>query len=140
VATACQSSTHLVLVAQLWLKSVTHSARLLKAWREHQIPPDQVTLVINRSGAKFKEAIEPRDFERVCGVAIKHMVTNDIRTVVQAEGEAKTIMELPTSKLGQDIGQLARLLIGISPTIAPTDKLAEKSGLIQTLTRLTKKG
>ncbi|MFN7613015.1 MAG: CpaE family protein [Alphaproteobacteria bacterium] len=140
VATACQSSTHLVLVAQLWLKSVTHSARLLKAWREHQIPTDQVTLVINRSGAKFKEAIEPRDFERVCGVAIKHMVTNDIRTVVQAEGEAKTIMELPTSKLGQDIGQLARLLIGISPTIAPTDKLAEKSGLIQTLTRLTKKG
>ncbi|MFN7185501.1 MAG: CpaE family protein [Alphaproteobacteria bacterium] len=140
VATACQSSTHLVLVAQLWLKSVTHSARLLKAWREHQIPPDQVTLVINRSGAKFKEAIEPRDFERVCGVAIKHMVTNDIRTVVQAEGEAKTIMELPTSKLGQDIGLLARLLIGITPTIAPTDKLAEKPGLIQTLTRLTKKG
>ncbi|MCE3006055.1 MAG: hypothetical protein LW853_04400 [Rickettsiales bacterium] len=140
VATACQSSTHLVLVAQLWLKSVTHSARLLKAWREHKIPSDQVTLVINRSGAKFKEAIEPRDFERVCGVAIKHMVTNDIRTVVQAEGEAKTIMELPTSKLGQDIGLLARLLIGITPTIAPTDKLAEKPGLIQTLTRLTKKG
>lgn len=140
VATACQSSTHLVLVAQLWLKSVTHSARLLKAWREHKIPSDQVTLVINRSGAKFKEAIEPRDFERVCGVAIKHMVTNDIRTVVQAEGEAKTIMELPTSKLGQDIGQLARLLIGITPTIPPTDKLAEKPGLIQTLTRLTKKG
>ena len=140
VGTACLSSTHLVLVAQLWLKSVTHSARLLKAWREHQIPPDQVTLVINRSGAKFKEAIEPRDFERVCGIAIKHMVTNDIRTVVQAEGEAKTIMELPISKLGQDIGQLARLLLGIAPTAIVTDRPGVKPGLMQTLTRLTKKG
>jgi pilus assembly protein CpaE len=140
VGTACQSSTHLVLVAQLWLKSVTHSARLLKAWREHQIPMEQVTLVINRSGAKFKEAIEPRDFERVCGIAIKHMVTNDIRTVVQAEGEAKTIMELPISKLGQDIGQLARLLLGIAPTAIVTDRPGVKPGLMQTLTRLTKKG
>jgi pilus assembly protein CpaE len=140
VATACQSSNHLVLVAQLWLKSVTHSARLLKAWREHQIPLEQVMLVINRSGAKFKEAIEPRDFERVCGVNIKHMVTNDIRTVVQAEGEAKTIMELPTSKLGQDIGQLARLLVGVMPTVVAKDKSDTKHGLMQTFSRLTKKG
>jgi pilus assembly protein CpaE len=138
VATACQNSTQQVLVAQLWLKSVTHSARLLKAWREHNIPMDQVCLIINRSGAKFKEAIEPRDFERVCNVPIRHMLTNDIKSVVMAEGEAKTILELPPSKLGQDIEQLARMLVGAAP-LATTDADDKKaSGFMGALSRLAK--
>ncbi|MBN8543985.1 MAG: hypothetical protein J0M34_06960 [Alphaproteobacteria bacterium] len=138
VATACQYSTHQVLVAQLWLKSVTHSARLLKAWREHNISMDQVSLVINRSGAKFKEAIEPKDFERVCGLPIRHMVTNDIKSVVMAEGEAKTIMELPPSKLRHDIEQLARLLLGLNPlTDLDTDE-GKPSGFMGALARFTK--
>ncbi|MFZ4124443.1 MAG: AAA family ATPase [Rickettsiales bacterium] len=138
VATACQYSTHQVLVAQLWLKSVTHSARLLKAWREHNIPMDQVSLVINRSGAKFKEAIEPKDFERVCGLPIRHMVTNDIKSVVMAEGEAKTIMELPPSKLRHDIEQLARLLLGLSPLTDLDADEGKSGGFMGALARFTK--
>lgn len=137
VATCCQYANQQVLVAQLWLKSVTHSARLLKAWREHNIPMDQVRLVINRSGAKFKEAIEPRDFERVCNTTIRHMITNDIKSVVMAEGEAKTIMELPPSKLQHDIEQLARLLIG-AELLDPEDAEDGKPGLLGALSRLTK--
>jgi pilus assembly protein CpaE len=142
VATACQIATHPVLVAQLWLKSATHSTRILKAWREHQIPMEQVALVINRSGAKFKEAIAPRDFEHVCGIPIKHMVTNDIRAVVQAEGEARTIMELPPGELSKDIEQLARMLAGIDAPAPHEDGKAgaAKPGLIQAFTRLTKRG
>jgi len=139
VATAAQYSTHQVLVAQLWLKSVTHSARLLKAWREHNISMDQVTLVINRSGAKFKEAIDPRDFERVCNVPIRHMITNDIKSVVMAEGEAKTIMELPPSKLQQDIEQLARMLVGAAPLATHDTDDAKGGGFMGALARLTKK-
>jgi pilus assembly protein CpaE len=139
VATACQYSTQLVLVAQLWLKSVTHSARLLKAWREHNISMDAVSLVINRSGAKFKEAIEPRDFERVCNVPIRHMIANDIKSVVMAEGEAKTILELPPSKLGQDIEQLARMLIGAAPLV-PTQDESKAGGLMGALSRFKKGG
>lgn len=138
VATACQYSTHQVLVAQLWLKSVTHSARLLKAWREHNMPMDHVSLIINRSGAKFKEAIEPKDFERVCGLPIRHMVSNDIKSVVMAEGEAKTIMELPPSKLRHDIEQLARLLLGLTPLVESDANEGRSGGLMGALARFTK--
>jgi pilus assembly protein CpaE len=138
VATACQQATHQVLVAQLWLKSVTHSARLLKAWREHNISMDHVSLVINRSGAKFKEAIDPRDFERVCGLPIRHTITNDIRSVVMAEGEAKTILELPASRLGHDMEQLARLLVGLPVQPAPGESDHKAAGLMGALARLTR--
>jgi pilus assembly protein CpaE len=137
VATCCQYSNQQVLIAQLWLKSVTHSARLLKSWREHNVPMDQVRLVINRSGAKFKEAIEPKDFERVCNVPIRHTITNDIKSVVMAEGEAKTIMELPPSKLQHDIGQLARMLIGEAPLEAG-DGDEGKGGLLGAFSRFAK--
>jgi pilus assembly protein CpaE len=138
VATCCQYATSQVLVAQLWLKSVTHSARLLKAWREHNISMDQVSLVINRSGAKFKEAIDPRDFERVCAMSIRHMIANDIKSVVMAEGEAKTILELPPSKLGQDIEQLARLLIGAPPLVNTLNDESKGGGFMGALSRLKK--
>lgn len=138
VATCCQYSNQQVLVAQLWLKSVTHSARLLKAWREHNVPMDQVRLVINRSGAKFKEAIEPKDFERVCNVPIRHMITNDIKSVVMAEGEAKTIMELPASKLQHDIGQLARMLIGAEPLTGTSEAETKGGGLMGAFSRFAK--
>jgi hypothetical protein len=49
-------------------------------------------------------------------------------------------MELPTSKLGQDIGQLARLLVGVMPTVVTKDKSDTKQSLLQTFSRLTKKG
>lgn len=115
VATVCQQSTHLVLVAQLWLKSVSHAARLMRAFREIGIPLERVHTVINRSGAKFKEAIEQKDFERVCGTPVSYMLSNDIKTIVSAEAAAKTVMEMEPSMLAGDITRLARGLFGLAP-------------------------
>jgi pilus assembly protein CpaE len=126
VATAAQQSTHLVLVAQLWLKSVSHAARMMRAYREINVPAERVTAIINRSGAKFKEAIDEKDFERVCGTTIRYTVTNDIRTIVAAEGSAKTIMELQPSELSADIERIARGLLGMPIKESTAEK---RSGL-----------
>ena len=113
VAAACQQSNTLVLVAQLWLKSVSHAARMMRVFRDLNIPADRIVTVINRSGAKFKEAIDPKDFERVCGATIRYTLANDIKTIAAAEGSAKTVMELDSSELAEDISQLAHALAGL---------------------------
>lgn len=112
VAAAAEQSTHLMLVAQLWLKSVSHAARLVRGLRDIGIPADRIQTVINRSGAKFKEAIEAKDFERVCNLPIRYTIANDIKTVVDAEATATTIMELPSSNLSNDIMRLVRGVLG----------------------------
>lgn len=133
VAAACQQSTQLVLVAQLWLKSVSHAARMMKAFRELNIPTDRINTVINRSGAKFKEAIDIKDFERVCGSSVKYTLSNDIRTVVAAEAEARTVMELESSQLSQDINRLARGLTG-QPQETTSDAMGGRGGLFARFT------
>ena len=127
VAAACQQSTQLVLVAQLWLKSVSHSARMMKAFRELNIPADRIHTIINRSGAKFKEAIDLKDFERVTGSSVKFALANDIRSVVAAEAEARTVMELEPSQLSHDIMRLARGLTG-QPQETTGDVLGGNAG------------
>lgn len=129
VANAAQQSTHLVLVAQLWLKSVSHAARMMRAFREIGVTSN-VIAVINRSGAKFKEAIEPKDFERVCSTPIRHHVTNDIKTIVSAESAATTLIELPPSEIATDIQKLARSLLGMSTETVTSEK---RSGLFAKL-------
>lgn len=113
VASACQQATHLVLVSQLWLKSVSHAARMMRAFREIGITPDKIHTVINRSGAKFKEAIDLRDFERVCNTSVRYTLANDIKTIVGAEAGARTVMEMEPSELSGDIMRLARGLTGM---------------------------
>jgi len=115
VAAATQQSTHLVLVAQLWLKSVSHAARMMRAFREINVPLERMYPVINRSGAKFKEAIDIKDFERVCGTSVRYTLHNDIKTIVGAEAAARTVMEMEPSELSQDIMRLARMLAGLPP-------------------------
>jgi pilus assembly protein CpaE len=80
-------ASHVTLVAQLWLRSVTHSSRLLNAWRS--------------SG---------RDFERVCALQIKSYFTNDIRATVSAENQGKTILEGGSSSLSKQINEFANYL------------------------------
>lgn len=126
VATATQQATHLVLVSQLWLKSVSHASRMMRALRELHIPTERITAVINRSGAKYKEAIEPKDFERVCGVPIRYNLANDIKTIVTAEGSASTVMELSPTELSADIQRLTHGLAGIT---APVDAGGSRGGL-----------
>lgn len=127
VATACQQSTHLVLVSQLWLKSTTHAARIMKVLRENGVPPERVSLAINRAGAKFKEAIEPADFERVCGGPIKHYIANDIRTIGSAEAQAKTVLQLERSKLAEDMENVARSLLGMHAASATSSSASEEN-------------
>lgn len=105
VATALTSSDHVVVVAQLWLKSVVHCSRLLNTWRPQGIDGSDVSVVINRSGAKFKEALNPRDFERASGHKIDFFISNDIKTVVRAENNGSSIFELGNSPLANQIQQ-----------------------------------
>ena len=122
VATAAEQSTHVLMVSQLWLKSVSHAARLMRALREIGVGNDRIVSIINRSGAKFKEAIEPKDFERVCGTKIRYTVANDIKTIVTAEASPSTIIELPMSPISQDIERIARGLLGLTDTAPASDK------------------
>jgi pilus assembly protein CpaE len=128
ISTCLQQSTHVVLVAQLWLKSVSHAARMMKVFRDLAIPNDRINTVINRSGARFKEAIEPRDFGRVCGAPIRYTLTNDIKAVVNAEAAAKTIIEMGSSELASDIQALARGICGMAPLAADPTSAAPRAG------------
>lgn len=122
VATAAEQSTHVMMVSQLWLKSVSHAARLMRSLREIGVGNDRIISIINRSGAKFKEAIEPKDFERVCGTKIRYTVANDIKTIVTAEASPSTIIELPMSPISQDIERIARGLLGLGDASPAGDK------------------
>lgn len=127
VSAACREASSFVLVAQLWLKSVTHAARILRAIRSEDAVGNNVRLVINRAGAKFREAIETRDFERVTGLTIAHTIVNDIRTVVDAENQAKTIIEVGQgTRLKSDLENLGRLLKNLP--LEPFDGVAADSG------------
>lgn len=107
VTSALTSSHHVVLTAQLWLKSVTHCSRLLNECVKLGIRPETISVVINRSGSKFKEAVHARDFERVTSHPINFYISNDIKTVVKAENKACTIIELGRTSLTNQMELLA---------------------------------
>lgn len=111
VSAAVAQSTHVTLVGQLWLKSVAHAARLLNVWRDIGISMDNVHAVINRSGAKFKEAVSSGDFEKVCNHTVEAYFANDIKTVVTAENQGCTVLELGASKLAKQMVQYTELLL-----------------------------
>lgn len=130
IATLLQHATHVVLVAQLWLKSVNHAARMTRTLRELHIPTERLVPVINRSGAKFKEAIAAEDFERVCGVGVRYTLANDIRTVTAAESSARSVLELGDSPLARDIKQLARGLVSEPLPPAAPKETGTKGGIL----------
>lgn len=110
ISSTLSLATHVSMVAQLWLRSVTHSARLLAAWRASGISNNKISLLINRSGAKFKEAISARDFERVCALPISSYFINDIRSTVTAENQGKTILEGGNSVIARQLKEFAAYL------------------------------
>jgi len=110
-ASAVTNATHNVLVSQLWLRSVTHAARLLTAWRDIGVDKNSTSLIINRSGAKFKEAITAQDFEKVCNKKIDFYLANDIKTIVTAENQGKTIIEVGASLLEKQVRDFAQSLM-----------------------------
>lgn len=107
IASAFNHSDAIVLVAQLWLKSVTHSSRLLNVWRDMGINPQHIRVAINRSGAKYKEGVTIKDFERVCNIPISYFLPNDIKTIVNAENLGKTVIEIGKSRLASEFITLA---------------------------------
>lgn len=108
-------SDHVVMVAQLWLRSLTHSSRLLAIWQTIGLSENSISVVINRSGAKFKEAITAQDFERITHHKIEAYLSNDIKSVVAAESEGKTLFEIGhTILLQQQIRQFTKNIIARS--------------------------
>ncbi len=123
-------SDHTVMVAQLWLRSLTHASRLLAACQSVGVADQDMSVVINRSGAKFKEAITSQDFERICRHKITAHINNDIRAISQAENDAKTLMELDESNLLQQQFQQfsAMLCKRFRPELATAGGAKEASG------------
>lgn len=134
VAAALGEATQCMLVSQLWLRSVTHASRLLKSWRDIGVDTTRgASVIINRSGAKFKEAITEKDFERVCGVDIKFALANDTRSIVMAENQGKTVAEAGNSVLASEFHNLAGYLVGLqtgTPYQAPTTNMKAGIGSI----------
>lgn len=112
VASSLASADHVVFTAQLWLKSITHGARLLGMCKQLGIQQKNISLVINRSGSKFKEAVNSRDFERVLGHRIDFYLPNDIKTVAKAENQGLTVIESGQSSLANQFGQFGEMLVG----------------------------
>jgi pilus assembly protein CpaE len=112
---AISYSDHVVMVAQLWLRSLTHASRLMSAWQAIGVNEKDVSLVINRSGAKFKEAITLQDFERICRLKIEAHINNNVKAVVNAETNGKTLYESGQDLvLQQQIVQFAQSIISHS--------------------------
>ena len=113
VSSVVQQSTDIVMVAQLWLKSVSHAARMARVFRDMGISSQNIHMVINRSGARFKEGIDPKDFSRVCGMPVRYTLANDIKTITNAEAAARTVVEIGPSDLANDINQMTRALLNL---------------------------
>jgi len=141
-AEALAQADKIVMVAQLWLRSLTHLSRLLNASQEMGIDKDKILLSVNRSGARFREAITPQDFERVCLKTINYYFANDIKTVVNAENQGKTLLEVGSSLLERQLRDAARALYGAKEApqddagqqetvaAAAMDKLVGRKGLL----------
>lgn len=98
---------HNLLISELWLRSLTHVTRLLATWRDSNMRKDNLSLVINRSGSKFKEAVTLGEFERVCTLKAEFLLPNSTKTVVNAENQGKTVIETGSSDLGTQYQHIA---------------------------------
>jgi pilus assembly protein CpaE len=111
ISSAINYSEHILLISQLLLKSISHSSRLLNAWAELGFDSKSISVIINRSGSRFKESLQPRDFERIIGMEIKAYLPNDIKTVCQSENKGLFVSEVGKTQLSNELERVARLLI-----------------------------
>lgn len=110
-AEALAQADRIVAVGQLWLRSLTHLSRMVSAWQEGGIGQDGVLVAVNRSGARYREAITPQDFEKVSLKPINFYLANDIKTVMAAENQGKTVLEVGHSPLERQVRDMARALV-----------------------------
>jgi pilus assembly protein CpaE len=114
VSSTISASDHLILVAQLLLKSITHSSRLLNIWNELGFSNKPISVIINRSGSRYKEAVHPKDFERICGRAIDYYLPNDIKTICQSENRGVPVYEMGKSQLLNEFERIVKGLVEFS--------------------------
>ena len=121
---------HNVVVSQLWLRSLTHVTRMMAAWTDLGISSQDMSLVINRSGSRFKEGMSADDFQRVSGLHIDCYLPNDTRTMMESEAEGKTIVEIGKSPLASGLRDVAGKLHALhtGEPFEPTS--AKKRGLL----------
>ncbi|MEI6729630.1 MAG: AAA family ATPase [Pseudomonadota bacterium] len=124
---AISNSNHVIIVAQLWLRSITHSARLIPALRQAGVVNEGIHLVANRSGAKFKEAVNPSDFEKVCGLPFEYYFLNDTKNVVSAENNGRTILEEEGSKLAREFKEFASNFVQAEIEMQKQEEIPVKS-------------
>lgn len=98
---------HHMIVSQLWLRSLTHVTRMMACLSELGINNDNISVVMNRSGSRFKEALSADDFQRVSGLSIDFYLPNDTRTIVESENYGKTVIELGHSELEESLRNIA---------------------------------
>ncbi len=111
ISSAVSYSDHILVVSQLLLKSIAHSSRLLNAWTELGFNSKAISMVINRSGSRFKESLNPKDFERIMGMEIKAYLPNDIKVVCQAENKGVFVSDIGKSQLSNELERVARLVL-----------------------------
>ena len=98
-------------------------------------------MIINRSGAKFKEALTVEDFERVLHTKIEAYLSNDIKAVVSAETHGKTLFEIGQSTpLQQQIRQFTQNVMTRRNANNQTKEVASVDNRKKLLTFLGKKG
>jgi pilus assembly protein CpaE len=95
ISATLSTSHHIIMVAQLLLKSITHSSRLLGIWSE-----------LGFSGKPI-----PKDFERICGRAIDFYLPNDIKTICQSENRGTPVYDMGKSQLTNEFERIAKYLI-----------------------------
>lgn len=96
-----------VMVSQLWLKSAAHASRFLDVAQTMGITAHKTSIVINRSGSKFKEAITPAEFSTACKKKIDFYISNESKTVIMAENQGKSALELNNSVFNKQIKEIS---------------------------------
>jgi pilus assembly protein CpaE len=103
-----------IMVAQLWIKSAAHASRFLDVAQTMGITAHKTAIVINRSGSKFKEAITPSEFSTACKKKIDYYISNESKTIITAENQGKTAVEMSNSVLNKQIREIAESIFQMS--------------------------
>ena len=102
------------MVSQLWLKSAAHASRFLDVAQTMGITAHKTSIIVNRSGSKFKEAITPSEFSTACKKKIDFYISNESKTIISAENQGKTAIEMNNSVLNKQFREIAESIFQMS--------------------------
>ena len=103
-----------IMVSQLWIKSAAHASRFLDVAQTMGITAHKTSIMINRSGSKFKEAITPAEFSTACKKKIDFYLSNESKTIINAENQGKTAIEMNNSILNKQFREIAESITQLS--------------------------